>query len=179
LGRNLIEIKNLHDYTIEELYTLREQQSSSYSNNLLLAVIMRHQGIHTDDIVKALGKCKATIVEYIHKWNTLGLDALVDGRGGSESHFTAEMLHDLEDTLMNKNPIKHGYISYTWTTKMLSDYINKKYNTNYSDEWIRIILKHNNFTYKRAQPRPTLANEDDQQAFKKNEEGYWYCRKFF
>lgn len=179
MGRNLIVVKTLYDYTVEDLYKIRDEQKSNYSYNLLMSIIMRYQGIHTDDIVKALGKSKTTIVEYIHKWNSQGIKALVDGRGGSEGHFTEEMLEDLKDTLLHKLPTEFGYISYTWTTQMLADYINKKYKVSYSDEWIRKILKRNNFTYKRAQPKPTLANTGEQVAFKKNGEASRYCRKFF
>lgn len=179
MGRKMVEVETLHGYTLEELLELRSSLKSGYSITVLFAITMRYQNIHTDEIVKILGLSKPTILGYIRKWNELGLDALKDHRGGSEPSFTDEMLEDLKDTVVNKCPVSEGFSSYTWTCKMLADYIEKKYNQKYSIEWIRQILIQNRFSHKRGQYKPSLASEAEQMAFKKNAGPSRFCRRFF
>lgn len=177
--RRMVEVETLHGYTIEQLLEMKKSLKSAYSYTVLMAITMRHQKIHTDEIVKILGVSKPTILGYIRKWNECGLDALNDHRGGSESSFTIEMIEDLQETILHKCPVEEGFSSYTWTCDMLADYIEKKYNQKYSSEWIRRILIKNRFSYKRGQYKPSLGSEVEQMAFKKNAGPSGYCRKFF
>lgn len=179
MGRKMVEVKTLHGYTVEELLEMKNTLKNSYSYTALLAITMRYQNIHTDDIVKILGLSKPAILEYIHKWNEQGLEAIKDHRGGSKGNFTDDMLNDLKDTVIHKCPVEEGFSSYTWTCSMLADYIDKKYNQKYSDEWIRQILNKNKFSHKRGQYKPSLASEVEQMSFKKNAGPSRYCRKFF
>lgn len=89
------------------------------------------------------------------------------------------MKNDLLKTLIETKPVDHGFNSYSWTCNLLADYIKNKYDIQYSGEWIRQIIKAENFTYKKAQRKSPLAKESDQLAFKKNEKPTTYCRKFF
>lgn len=179
MGRKMVEVETLHGNTIEELLAMKSTLTSSYSFTVLMAITMRYQKVHTDEIVRILGLSKPTILDYIRKWNELGLEALKDHRGGSKGSFTDEMLNDLKDTVVHKSPVEEGFESYTWTCSLLADYIEKKYNQKYSREWIRQILRLNRFSYKRGQYKPSLASEAEQMAFKKNAGSSRYCRKLF
>lgn len=167
MPKKSIDVTTLHGYTIEELLIMKDSHDSSYARNILLAVIMRYQNFKSTEIVKVLGKSYTTVLKYIKLWNKLGTKCLQDNRGGSEGSFTAEMVDDLLTTVRFRNPINHGFMSSTWTTKTLSEYIYNNYGLKYSSEWIRIILKENNFSFKRGQYNPTHANKNEQLAFKK------------
>ncbi|SCL85434.1 helix-turn-helix domain-containing protein [Sporanaerobacter sp. PP17-6a] len=108
MGRKLLEVTTLHGFTIDDLIKLEESHQKKSIKSLIRTVIMRYQGIHTEEIQHILGKSRPTITEYINKWNKYGLDALVDNRGGSISTFTDEMLEDLKDTVLNKSPQAQG-----------------------------------------------------------------------
>jgi transposase len=179
MGRKMIEVISLHDYTLEELLDKKRSLTSSYSFNILLAVTMRYQKVHTDEIARILGLSKPTILEYIHKWNEIGMEALEDHRGGSKSEFTDEMIDDLKDIIIHKCPADEGFSSFSWNCNLLAEYIEKKYNRRYSPEWIRRILIKNGYSYKKGQYKPTLSSAADQLAFKKNDGPSKYCRKFF
>lgn len=58
-------------------------------------------------------------------------------------------------------------MSSTWTTKTLSEYIYNIYGIKYSHEWIRVILKENNFSFKKGQYKPTHGDENKKLALKK------------
>ncbi len=167
MGRNLLEVTTLHGFTIEELIDLEEKHQKKSIKSLLRTVIMRSRGIHTEEIQHILGKSRATIIGYINKWNKYGIDALVDNRGGSVSTFTDEMLEDLRDTVLNKSPKDFGYLSATWDTHMLSEYVANTFSKDYSSEWIRQMLIKIGFSYKRGQYMPTKGDPELQEAFKK------------
>lgn len=168
MAMHLVEVKTLHGYTISELNEIINSTDSKFSRSLLSAVIMRYNGIHTNDIMKTLCRTRAAITTYIKKWNEYGIDSIIDGRGGSESSFTVEMLSDLKDVVQNKSPEAFGYNRSTWTTALLAQYIENKYDKTYSQEWIRQILISLNFSYKRGQYKPTKGDPELQASFKKN-----------
>lgn len=132
MGRKLLEVTTLHGFTIDELIKLEESHQKKSIKSLIRTVIMRYQGIHTEEIEYILGKSRPTITGYINKWNKHGIDALVDNRGGSVSTFTDEML-EKKDTVLNKSPKDFGFLSSTWDTHMLSKYI-AEFNKEYSSE---------------------------------------------
>lgn len=168
MARKLVEVKTLHGLTIEELIALEEQQTKKSIKSLLRAVIMRYKGIHTAEIQSILGKSRPMITGYINKWNELGTDALVDNRGGSTSTFTDEMVEDLRHTVLCKDPRDFGFLSATWDTIMLSQYIANTFGKEYSSEWIRQMLIKIGFSYKRGQYKPTKGDPELQERFKKN-----------
>lgn len=168
MGRKLLEVTTLHGFTIDELIELEESHQKKSIKSLIRTIIMRYQGIHTEEIQHILGKSRPTITGYINKWNKYGLDALVDNRGGSISTFTDEMLEDLRDTVLNKSPKDFGFLSSTWDTHMLSKYIADTFGNEYSSEWIRQMLIKLGFSYKRGQYMPTKGDPELQEAFKKS-----------
>lgn len=167
MPKKSIKITTLHDYTIDDLIKMKDINDSSYATNILLAVIMKYQGFKTSEICSVLGKSNNTIIRYIKNWNMYGVKSLKDNRGGSEGNFTAEMIDDLLTTVRFRNPVDYGFASSTWTTKTLSEYIYINYGLKYSSEYIRLILKENNFSFKRGQYNPTNGNKKLQLAFKK------------
>ncbi len=168
-----------HGYTIEELKTMRNRIEDNYSRGILTAVLLRIQGYNNKYIASDIQKSLQTVITYLKNWNKLGLKSLIDNRGGSESSFTAEMKQDLIVTLNTSTPNKYDLIGNNWTTPLLAQYIYQEYGVLYSDETIRRILKNENYTFKRAQPKPTKANTLEKEAFKKNDNPSRYCRRCF
>ena len=159
---------------------MKNSNESEFSRTVLTTIIMRSEGSSTAEISKFILKSIPTVVSYINKWNSIGIKALKDKRGSySESTFTAEMLDDLLKTVTTTHPNDFGFLGNVWTTPLLAEYINQNYGIKYSNEYIRLKLKANNFSFKRAQRKPTKANKDSQKAFKKNEYHSNYCKKLF
>lgn len=179
MGRKGIEIESLYGFTVDKLKKMRNSHDSELTRNVLTAVVMRCEGCSTIKIAEFLLKSKQTVIDYIKRWNSVGLKALEDHRGGSEGTFTAEMLDDLINTVLHTRPNDFGFIGNVWTCPLLVEYIYQNYGEKYSKEYIRILLKRNNLSYKRAQRKPTKADKAEQEAFKKNEIPSTNCRKLF
>ncbi|MBV7271858.1 winged helix-turn-helix domain-containing protein [Clostridiaceae bacterium UIB06] len=56
-------------------------------------------------------------------------------------------------------------IGHRWTSPLLAEYINQTYGVLYSDETIRRILISENYTFKRAQAKPSKADKAEQEGF--------------
>lgn len=179
MSRKMVSVENLHGYTIDQLIELKNKYKDVYSYTLLSVVINRYKDISTNELARIYGKSVATIIDYIHKWNSLGIDALIDHRGGSEGTFTDEMLQTIKNLIENGNPKDYGFESSTWTVAMFVDIIYKKFGIKYSGEWIRRTIKNNNYTYKRGQYMPSLGDVEKQELFKKNARTTQHCRKFY
>lgn len=180
MGRKGIEVASLYNWTIENLKKMRNSSKKEFARNVLTSVIMRYEGYSTIEISKFLLKTKATIIKYIKNWNSVGLKSLKDGRGAlTGGNFTAEMKDDLVNTVLNAHPNDFGFIGNVWTSPLLVEYIYQNYGIKFSVEYIRILLKRSNLSYKRAQRRPTKADKAEQEAFKKNARPSPYCRKLF
>jgi transposase len=179
MGRKQTRVTTLHNNSLETLIEIEEQSTSKFTRRVLRTVIMSYQGIHIEDIVKSIGVAKSAILRYIHDWNEAGLESIEDARGGSVSSVTDEMLKDITMILTTKDPREFGFVSSCWSIKRIAEYIDDKYSRLYSYERMRQIIQSLNFSYKRGQYHPTLANPKAQEAFKKNDQDTQYCRKIF
>ena len=178
MGRKSFQITSLYGYKVEELVELKNTTNSRYSRLALTVITMRYCGYSNNDIIVATGLSKASIVKHIKEWNSNGLKSTKDHRGGSESKLEAEIIDNLVETATRKSPKDFDFTSNNWTCGLLALYIEKNYGVKVSAETIRLKLKLNNLSYKRAQPKPTKANKDEQEAFKKNIRPTIYFRIF-
>jgi transposase len=179
MGRPSIQVQNLHGYTIEELIDLKNTAESHYTRLALTAITMRYLKYSNEQIIKATGLSKVSIVAHIKNWNDFGLKSIEDHRGGNrESKLTPDIIDDLVDVVLHKTPQDFEFIGYTWTLELLSLYIKQNYGIDISGVTIRTILKSNKLSHKRAQPKPTKADKGEQEAFKKNFRNTEFFRVF-
>lgn len=141
MGRKGMEVATLQGCTVEELNEMKNSLESEFERNMLTAVIMRYEGVSTIKIAEFLLKSKQTVIDYIKRWNSKGLKALEGKHGGRKRTFTAEMIDDLINTVLNSRPDDFGFIGNVWTYSLLVEYIYKNYGKRYSKEYIRILLK--------------------------------------
>jgi transposase len=169
MGRKCIEVKSLYELTIDDLNAIAKKSGSSYTQDVIKAVIMRYNGVHPQIISDTLGKCYATVISYINNWNAQGVASIADHRGGNiPNALTDEMVEDIRDIVTNKTPADFGYECSKWSCGILSRYVEETYGKKYSDEWVRLLLKNLGFTHKRGVFRPSLADVNLQESFKKN-----------
>lgn len=95
------------------------------------------------------------------------MEAAKDHRGGSKSSFTEDMPKDIDDAVRNRRPIDHGYDRNRWDTRVLLRYVHSTYRREYSCERIRQMLHELGFSFKRNTKRPTRANKQAREGFKK------------
>lgn len=179
MARPKIQVATLHGYTIEELIELKNTTDSKFSIGVLTTVIMRYRGLTNAQINEVTGLSIPTIIAHVKRWNSLGIKAIKDCRGGNRHpRLSPDIVDDLIYVTLNKKPVDFDFIGHTWTCGLLALYIKQTYGIKVSITTIWSILKKNNLSYKRAQPKPTKADEVEQEAFKKNIRNNRYFRAF-
>lgn len=178
MGRKSFEIESLHEFKIEDLIELKNITDSKFIRIVLAVITMRYRGYSNKDIMIETGLSRASIVKHIKNWNNIGIKALEDHRGGSDTKLEPEIVDNLLDVVCTKSPIDFEFASHTWTLGLLVLYVEKTYGVKVCNETIRSILISHNISYKRAQPKPTKADKDEQEAFKKNARTARYFRVF-
>ena len=110
-----------------------------------------------------------TIYTYLNRWNEIGTLALEDYRGKTPSHckMTAEMEYDLLQVVQHKISNDFDFLGNVWTANLLSDYLYCNYCVKLSAQCIRDIVHKNNFSFKRAQKKPSKGIKSEQEMFKK------------
>lgn len=151
MSRKCIEVKTLHGYQLSDLIKIANETKSNYSHNVLQAVIMRYQGMNTNDIIKFIGKSRATVTNYINNWNQKGMESTIDNRGNNlVSSLTDDIISDIKKLVKNGNPSEVGYPQNNWNCVLLSKYVEEKYGKKFSATWIRLLLYQLGFTYKQG-----------------------------
>lgn len=179
MGRYTIEIEGLKGYKLEELIKLKNNIKSKYSRLVLTIVTMKYRGYSNVEICEATQLSNPTVITHIKHWNKLGIKSIEDHRGGSNPKLDAEIISNLIDVAINSSPNKFGFSAFTWTCALLAIYVKNTFGEEVSAETIRRILRSNNLSYKRAQPKPTKADIEEQEKFKKNVKSTTYFRVFF
>lgn len=162
-----MRVTNTHGFEINGLARLAAHTRKPYTRQTLTAVVMTLQGIPAETIAEILGCSRVSVWRHVQRWNEKGMEAAKDHRGGSKSSFTEEMLQDIDDAVRNRRPMDHGYSKNRWDTRVLQRYILDTYGRKYSYECIRRVLHKLGHSYKRTSKRPTRANREAQEAFKK------------
>lgn len=174
----MVEVKSLYGSTIEDLKLIADSTESNYTRDVVQAVIQRYNGVHTNTIAKNLGKCVATIVNYINNWNEEGIACIADQRGGNiPSALTDDMVENLREIVTRKSPHEFNYEHNRWNSLILGRYIEDTYGSKFSDAWIRKLLKNLGFSYKRGVYKPTKGDAELQASFKKKWQRCWKLSK--
>lgn len=168
MGRKSIKVTTLHGYKIEELVEVKNSINSKYSRVILTAITMKYCGYSNTEISTATGKSNTTIVSYIKKWNARGIKSIKDHRGDSLGKLEPQMIEDLINVAVNTSPRDFDFVANTWSCELLALYIEQSYGVKVTGEAIRLHLKSNRVSYKRARPMPTKADKTEQEAFKKS-----------
>ena len=181
MSRTTSVTATLHGYSLEELKKLRKSHPTEIGRNVLTVVVMLTEGNSVRQIADFLAVNTITVYTYLNRWNELGFSALEDYRGKTPSHckITAEMEYDLLQVVQHKTPNDFEFLGNVWTAKLLADYLYQNYGVKLSAQCIRNTLHKNNFSFKRAQKKPSKGIKSEQEAFKKNDRNYAYCRKRF
>lgn len=179
MGRTTIQVTTLHGYTIEDLIDLKNNTESKHSRLVLTTIIMRYNGYSNTEITEVSGLSSVSILKHIKNWNSIGIKSIEEHRGGQKpTKLSPDIVDDLLYVALHKSPNDFEFIGHTWTCALLALYINQTYGIEVSYVTIWSILKSNNLSFKRAQAKPTKANKDEQEAFKKNIRNTRYFRVF-
>lgn len=132
---------------------------------MLTAITIRYYNYSNEDICKTTQLSRTTIISYIRNWNRYSFKSLKDNQGGSIPKLDAETIDNLIDVAVNHSPTEFGFSTFIWTCELLKIYVDQNFGEKISNETIRRILIKNEISYKRAQPKPTKADIEEQNEF--------------
>lgn len=158
----------LPEFSLDELREMQHQENQARPKIRLLAAVKRKEGLSFDSIASQLEMKRITVNKLLHRFQEKGISAKDDGkRSGRPKSLTRPQLKSLRKRLISgprkgQNPL--------WTTKMVMDYVEKKYRIKYTTRHMRRLLHQLGFTIQKPRPRHYLADLEQQAKFKKTSE---------
>lgn len=135
----------------------------------LLAAIHRKEGDSLDAIVRKLQLPRRTVHGWLQRFEERGLDGVKDiKQPGRPPMLTKTQLKELRKDLI-KGPRKGN--SALWTTKKVTEHVEKKFNVRYTARHMVRLLHKVGFSIQKPRPRHYKASMEEQEAFKKTLEG--------
>ena len=99
------------------------------------------QGTDSNQLVASLGITKATALKWITLVEKGGVPALVTPKGRGAPSLLDESQFKVLRHAINESPRKVGYDAESWSSRLLSDFISKKFQITYSESQAWRILR--------------------------------------
>ena len=156
--------------TLDGINILIKHENNSRVLKRLYFVKFRYLGDSVEESAIKVGVTKKTGYYWQDDWNTGGYAALIPNfSGGRKSKLTDEQIEELKTLLENKD---------YWTTREVLELIKEKYDVEYSQKQIGVIL--HNFKMYHSKPytldyrRPENAEEILKKVNRSNSSIYWF-----
>ncbi len=116
----------------------------------LYAVYQIKRGMKAEDLEELYVVSHTSICNWVHSYNTNGLDGLVDKpRSGRPSKLDSTQKHPLREVI-SSSPEKAGYATATWTGPLVIDYIKQAYGVIYNKAQIYNLLLEIGFSFQQG-----------------------------
>lgn len=118
---------------IKAIEKYRDKQPDARLKVRFIALLMIAQGIDIPKVSKVVGKEIVTIENWIHQYQTKGIDAMDSFQyKPKKPYLTPEQIEQLVDWVRKENPEK---------IKIVQAYIKENFNIKYCNEAVRQLLK--------------------------------------
>jgi transposase len=132
----------------------------------LLAVLQVWDGLTSVDAAKNLHKSDFFVRYWVHRYNTGGLDALKDIRGGNNPSYLSEEQKKAVKEALLKSPRDCGFNRSNWTMPLLKKWINKQLGIDYHPGSLYEIVHGLGFSLQRPKKQSRNANKQLQNQYK-------------
>lgn len=153
---------------LRKLKKMYEKEKNPKAKLRLLAAIKRQEEMSVDAIAISLHIPKRTIHGWLWKLVKKGLDGIYDKKQtGRPAKLTKKDMKNLRKDLI-KGPKECGFSSEIWTTKMIREYVKRKFKTEFVNRHMSRIMKKVDFTYRKPRIKHyKSADKRQQEHFKK------------
>ncbi len=134
----------------------------------LQAALLRRKGRKIEDIANTLEKPKGTISKWLNLLEDKGLSAATPKKQpGRPRRLTNTQLKTLYKDLC-KTPEKHGYSNGFWNTRLVKEFVRKKFKASFTPRHMTRLLQKIGFSFKKPRAfNPRRATAEELLAFKK------------
>jgi len=133
----------------------------------LLALALVMEGASRADAARACGMDRQTLRDWVHRYNGLGIDGLVDRKApGPTPRLTTQQQAELARIVEQGPDIANAGI-VRWRRVDLRDVIAARFGVVLHERTVGKVLDRLNFSHMSVRPRHPKADADAQEAFKK------------
>lgn len=129
------------DITRESLLRMAEEIPGAWVGIRIVACLLILSGWKSSQVAELFGLTRWSVVKWIHKANSEGIDAVKDKpRPGRPSKFAKDLQKELEEAL-SKSPKEYGISRVRWDGVVVVEYLRRFHNVTihvrHAQRWIR------------------------------------------
>ena len=127
------------------------------------------RGFDNEEIMEILEVSLSSVQRWRKKVNEGGIEALARQAGsGKPSSLSPEQLEELK-TIIKQGARASGYLTDRWTSRIVADFIRKKWNVDYCSSNVRRILNDLGFSYHKPSVKSTKHSQEVVDHWRKND----------
>lgn len=155
------------DYSAADLRLLAKRARDNSQSRRLLSLAAVLDGMNRTDAARIGGMDRQTLRDWVHRFNQLGVDGLLDRHaGGVEPRLTTEQKAELA-ALVEAGPDRATDGVVRWRRVDLQRVIKERFDVDFHERYVGTILKQLGFSHMSARPRHPGQNAEIIEAFKK------------
>jgi len=155
------------DFSASELRRLAKRSKDNSQSRRLLSLAAVLDGMNRTDAARIGGMDRQTLRDWVHRFNQLGPDGLLDRHaGGVEPRLSAERKAELA-ALVEAGPDRASDGVVRWWRVDLQRVIKERFDIDFHERYVGTILKQLGFAHMSARPRHPGQNVEIIEAFKK------------
>ena len=155
------------DFSASELRRLAKRSKDNSQSRRLLSLAAVLDGMNRTDAARIGGMDRQTLRDWVHRFNQLGPDGLLDRHaGGVEPRLSAERKAELA-ALVEAGPDRASDGVVRWRRVDLQRVIKERFDIDFHERYVGTILKQLGFAHMSARPHHPGQNVEIIEAFKK------------
>jgi transposase len=155
------------DFSASELRRLAKRSKDNSQSRRLLSLAAVLDGMNRTDAARIGGMDRQTLRDWVHRFNQLGPDGLLDRHaGGVEPRLSAERKAELA-ALVEAGPDRASDGVVRWRRVDLQRVNKERFDIDFHERYVGTILKQLGFAHMSARPRHPGQNVEIIEAFKK------------
>ena len=155
------------DYSAAELRRLAKRSRDNNQSRRLLSLAAVMDGMNRTDAARIGGMDRQTLRDWVHRFNELGPDGLLDRHGGgTQPRLSKAQMAEL-DAIVEAGPdrAKDGVVR--WRRVDLKRVIKERFKVDFHERYVGKLLKRLGFSHISARPRHPGQDVEIMEAFKK------------
>ena len=155
------------DYSAAELRRLAKRSRDNNQSRRLLSLAAVMDGMNRTDAARIGGMDRQTLRDWVHRFNELGPDGLLDRHGGGTLPRLSKAQMAELDAVVEAGPdrAKDGVVR--WRRVDLKRVIKKRFKVDFHERYVGKLLKRLGFSHISARPRHPGQNVEIIESFKK------------
>jgi transposase len=160
-------VKLREDFSSEQLRALARRSKDSSQSRRLLSLAAVQDGMERGEAAKIGGMDRQTLRDWVHRFNTFGLDGLKDNwSSGPTPRLSPEQMAELSE-IVQRGPDRKIDGVTRWRRVDLKRVIAERFGVDFHERYVGTLLKKLGFSHISARPRHPGQDEEIVAAFKK------------